>query len=126
VGVYPPPGVGGSGGGSSVQLTSYLHSLQVGVGVAGGAEAIVHSVMRVVHAHGQEEGHVLALLDFKNAFNSVSRGRMLLQVQEHSPGCSRTFMSIMGGLPTSIWVNLQYQPPQGSTIWWTPGARETL
>jgi hypothetical protein len=54
----------------------------VGVGVAGGTEAIVHAVNRVIHAHGQEEGQLLALLDFMNAFNCLSRERMLLQVRE--------------------------------------------
>jgi hypothetical protein len=73
-------------------LTAYLRPFQVGLGAAGGVEDMVHAVNRVVHAHGQEESQLLALLDLKNALNSVSRGR------RH--GLLAYFYVCYGGLPT--------------------------
>lgn len=59
------------------EAVKVLTPLQVGVGVRGGCEAIVHSV-----AHALEDSSVLPgsrwclQLDFKNAFNSIDRGCM--------------------------------------------------
>jgi Reverse transcriptase (RNA-dependent DNA polymerase) len=61
-------------------MANYLSPLQVGVGVPGGAEGVIHAVSRVVQHHGHEDGFILALLDFSNAFNLVSRVRLMEQV----------------------------------------------
>ena len=66
-----------------------LTPLQVGVGVKAGCEAVVHSV-----AHILERGDLpvrsrwILLVDFSNAFNSVSREHMFREVRASLPGLS--------------------------------------
>jgi Reverse transcriptase (RNA-dependent DNA polymerase) len=55
------------------------------VGISGGVEAIVHAVSRVVVQHGQEGEKLFALMDFKNAFNAVSRLKMIEVEREWCP-----------------------------------------
>ena len=64
-------------------LTSILSPKQLGVGVKGGAEAAVHATRRYLQQ--MPEGNILAKLDFKNAFNSLSRNAMLEAVAEYAP-----------------------------------------
>jgi hypothetical protein len=69
-----------------LSLTPYLRPPSGGrLGISGGVEAIIHAVSRVVMEHGQEEGRLRALMDFKNAFNLVSRRWMLAVVRERCP-----------------------------------------
>ncbi|GKE39269.1 hypothetical protein Tco_1462674, partial [Tanacetum coccineum] len=49
-------------------LDGYLDGLQFGVGVAGGSEAILHSMNRLIEACGDDIGLYMLLVDFKNAF----------------------------------------------------------
>nr|GEX93666.1 hypothetical protein [Tanacetum cinerariifolium] len=51
-----------------------------GVGVAGGSEAIFHSVNRLIKAYGDGVGLLMLLVDFKNAFNLVDGEVMLREV----------------------------------------------
>jgi Reverse transcriptase (RNA-dependent DNA polymerase) len=60
-------------------------SLQLGVGLRGGAEIAVHLVRSVVEAHGGDDSSVLGTFDFTNAFNEVSRQKFLDIVQEKYP-----------------------------------------
>ncbi|GJQ97670.1 hypothetical protein Tco_0008809 [Tanacetum coccineum] len=46
-----------------------MDGLQFGVGVAGGSEAILYSVNRLIEAFGGDVGLSMLLVDFKNAFN---------------------------------------------------------
>ena len=46
---------------------------QVGVVVPSGVEAAVHTTRSWVERHAQQVDHILLKLDFKNAFNEVSR-----------------------------------------------------
>ena len=55
----------------SDHCASLLKPQQLGVGVKGGAEALVHGACRYVD--NLSPSHVLVKLDFKNAFNSVRR-----------------------------------------------------
>lgn len=55
-------------------MSPHLSPLQVGVGVSGGAEAVLRAVQ------SESEGLLLALMVFRNALNSVSRLRMLQEV----------------------------------------------
>ena len=57
--------------------------LQVGVGVAGGAESAVHVTHRLLN--NLPDDHVLVKLDFKNAFNSIRRDLILQSVAENIP-----------------------------------------
>lgn len=52
-----------------------LKPKQIGVGVAGGAEAAVHAARRLLHR--LPDDHVFVKLDFSNAFNSVRRDVIL-------------------------------------------------
>jgi hypothetical protein len=59
--------------------------VQLGVGVRGGAEIAVHLVRSVVEAHGGDDSFALRTFDFTNAFNEVSRQKILDFVSEKSP-----------------------------------------
>jgi hypothetical protein len=59
--------------------------VQLGVGVRGGAEIAVHLVRSVVEAHGGDDSFALRTFDFTNAFNEVSRQKILDIVQEKYP-----------------------------------------
>jgi hypothetical protein len=56
--------------------------VQLGVGVRGGAEIAVHLVRSVAEAHGGDASLALRTFDFTNAFNEVSRQKILDIVQE--------------------------------------------
>ena len=51
------------------RLSSKLAPRQLGVGVRGGAEAIVHAARAFVES--SSPFHALVKLDFRNAFNSI-------------------------------------------------------
>ncbi|GJV93972.1 putative reverse transcriptase domain-containing protein, partial [Tanacetum coccineum] len=70
-------------------LYGYLDGLQFSVGVAGGSEAILHSVNRLIEACGEDVGLSMLLVDFKNAFNLVDREVMLREVRLCCPAISR-------------------------------------
>ena len=57
---------------------------QVGVGVPGGAEAVIHAV-RAYLSDEHNETKLLVKLDFENAFNTVSRRLILAKVSQHLP-----------------------------------------
>ncbi|GJZ46361.1 hypothetical protein Tco_0593957 [Tanacetum coccineum] len=70
-------------------LDGYLDGLQFGVGVAGGSEAILHSVNRLIEACGDDIGLSMLLVDFKNAFNLVDHEVMLREVRLRCLAISR-------------------------------------
>jgi hypothetical protein len=59
--------------------------VQLGVGVRGGAEIVLHLVRSVVEAYGDDDSYALKAFDFTNAFNEVSRQKILNIVQEKYP-----------------------------------------
>jgi Reverse transcriptase (RNA-dependent DNA polymerase) len=59
--------------------------VHLGVGVCGGAEIAVHLVRSVVEAHGGDDSFALRTFDFTNAFNEVSRQKILDIAQEKYP-----------------------------------------
>ena len=65
-------------------MGSYLAPLQLGYSTALGAEAAVHSSR--LYLSNLPPDHVLLKLDFKNAFNSVRRDKMLEAAKEHEGG----------------------------------------
>ena len=62
-----------------------LSSQQLGVGVIRGAEIAVHTLRRYVRSNDDIDKIVLKL-DFKNAFNSIRRDKVLDKIKEHIPG----------------------------------------
>ena len=67
----------------SDRCASQLKPRQLGVGVKGGAEALVHGARRYVD--NLPLSHVLVKLDFKNAFNSVRRDVVREAVEISAP-----------------------------------------
>ena len=60
-------------------MRSLLAPLQLGSGTPSGAEAVVHAH---TYLSTMDEGHLMLKLDFRNAFNSIRRDKMLKSVQE--------------------------------------------
>jgi len=69
------------------QLAGYFSPIQLGVGTPGGSGAAVHATRRFIEA--MPDGHVVAKLDFCNAFNSLRRDQMLRSVLSAVPGIYR-------------------------------------
>jgi len=69
------------------QLAGYFSPIQPGVWTPGGSEAAVHATRRFIEA--MPDGHVVAKLDFCNAFNSMRRDLMLRSVLSAVPGIYR-------------------------------------
>ena len=65
------------------KLVSLFSPRQVGVAVKGGCEAAVHATRRYIE--NMSPDHVVAKLDFYNAFNCLDRGYMLDKVAEVIP-----------------------------------------
>ena len=63
---------------------TYLTPLQLGVGVRGGCEAIVHAVSSLMSSSPSSSCWTLQL-DFSNAFNNISRVSMFAQFRQHIP-----------------------------------------
>ena len=53
---------------------------QLGVGVKDGCEIIVHSVISLIDIYSSSTDKCLLKIDFKNAFNIVSRESIISQV----------------------------------------------
>ena len=67
----------------------YFWPTQAGVAVPGGVEAVVHASRAWVERQPPDSKVVALKLDFKNAFNTVSRQRLLDQCFAHFPTLSR-------------------------------------
>lgn len=68
---------------AAAKLAPLFSPRQLGVGIAGGCEAAVHSVRRfLTHAAPDD---ILVKLDFSNAFNSIRRDAMLAAVVSNIP-----------------------------------------
>ena len=59
------------------EMTKYLNDFQFGVGVSSGAEAILHSVNRLLSDRHADESLAMFTVDFSNAFNLVDRTALL-------------------------------------------------
>ena len=70
------------------KAVSVLSPLQLGVGVKGGCEAIVHSVSAVLEDSSSPDASWTLLVDFSNAFNCIDRSRMLQEVRAQIPSLS--------------------------------------
>ncbi|GJZ93341.1 putative reverse transcriptase domain-containing protein [Tanacetum coccineum] len=97
-------------------LDGYLDGLQFRIGVAGGSEAIFHSVNRLIEAFGNDVCLSMLLVDFKNAFNLVDREVMLREVRLRCPAISR-------------WVGFCYSYPSRlyygeHTLWSCQGVQQ--
>ena len=64
-------------------MASVLAPKQLGFGVRGGAEAAVHATRQYIRY--LQSDHTVLKLDFKNAFNSVRRHKLLRVIQVLAP-----------------------------------------
>ena len=78
-----------------------LAPLQLGVGVRGGAEALVHAARRFLDCKAADRAFVK--LDFKNAFNSLRRDSMLEAVAALYPSLLPYALSSYG-CPSHLWL----------------------
>ena len=62
---------------SKKRAADYLSPSQLGVACPGGLEFIIHRTREVVAAHANDPDFVLLKVDFRNAFNAVSRRAIL-------------------------------------------------
>ena len=87
---------------------------QVGVGISGGAEAVVHAVSDLVDEHGQDPNLALLKVDFQNAFNTVSRAALLETIQTEFPPLARWAWWCYGE-HSKLWVDGQPIESQSGT-----------
>ena len=68
----------------------YLSPLQLGVRVKGGAEAIIHATSAIYNDDNiSTEDKWVLQIDFENAFNSISRARMLEEIRKRCPKAAK-------------------------------------
>ncbi|KAL6545126.1 hypothetical protein OROHE_009791 [Orobanche hederae] len=69
-------------------MARYLNDFQFGVGVSGGAEAILHSANRVLSNRHEDGSLTMLTVDFSNAFNMVDQSALLREVRVRCPSIS--------------------------------------
>ena len=78
----------------SQKAANFFAPFQVGVGVKGGCEALVHTARAIFDS--QDEDTLLMQVDLINAFNLADRKRTSMEVQEHFPELSHIMASCYG------------------------------
>ena len=77
--------------------TEVLQPQQLGVGVRGGVEAVVHSVRAICEDLSVPADQKWVMqLDFRNAFNSLCRETIFQEVRKHCPELSRWVEKVYG------------------------------
>ncbi|XP_052620805.1 uncharacterized protein LOC128126746 [Lactuca sativa] len=76
-------------------MAKYLNYFQFGVGVSGGAEAVLPSANRMLSEHHTDGSLAMLIVDFSNTFNLVDRSALVHEVERMCP-----FIS--------LWVNFLY------------------
>ncbi|KAL6533604.1 hypothetical protein OROHE_013437 [Orobanche hederae] len=88
-------------------MAAYLQNFQFGVGVSGGAEAILHAVNRYISKHYADASLTMLIVDFTNAFNLVDQTTMLLEVRKLCPSIS-PWVEYLYGQSTRLYVGDYY------------------
>ncbi len=85
----------------SIQADAFriLTPLQLGVGVRGGCEAIVHTVSTFLDNDFSPDSKWSLFLDFSNAFNSIDRDCMFEEVRARIPSLSAWVECCYGSQP---------------------------
>ena len=84
------------------EMGELLAPRQLGYGVGGGSEAAVHAARIYLRYLGP--GKAVVKLDFRNAFNTIHRDKMLSAVLEHAP-CLHPFLHSAYSTPSSLFWN---------------------
>nr|GEW60614.1 hypothetical protein [Tanacetum cinerariifolium] len=97
-------------------MSKYLSDFQFGVGVSGGAEAVLHSVNRVLSEYHNDGSFPMLTVDFSNAFNLVDRSTLLHEVRVRCPSIS-LLVDFLNGQESRLYI--------GDThIWSTTGMQQ--
>jgi hypothetical protein len=62
-------------------MAKYFNEFQFGVGVSGGAEAILNSVNMVLNLQHEDGSSTMLTVDFLNTFNLVDKSTLLREVR---------------------------------------------
>lgn len=96
-----------------------MGSHQLGLGIPRGAEAAAHALRRYV-ADNSKSGKVVLKVDFRNAFNSISRSHILNLVHKHFPEVYSYVYSAYANPSTLFWesetISSAYGVQQGDPI----------
>ncbi len=82
-------------------MANLLSPRQLGFGVRGGAEGAVHATRK--YLHNLPSSHALLKLDFRNAFNSVRRDKVLEAVRDLAPGIYPLVHSAYSSPTSLLW-----------------------
>lgn len=80
-----------------------LGTIQFGVGIKGGCQAVVHAASCWEIAMRDQPGKVVASLDISKAFNLVSREAILNGVTKYAPALLSSFCWEYGGAGSDLW-----------------------
>jgi hypothetical protein len=87
----------------ATEARALLAPLQVGISVAAGADALIHSVWGLASTRASDPSVALLQIDFKNAFNFLDRTTFIQEVVTHLP--------VLGP-----WVRWCYESPSHLTF----------
>ena len=78
------------------QAIKCLSPLQLGVGIPGGSESIIHVVNLHLSSNIPSSDKPTLLIDYANAFNSIDLSLMFSSIRQHLPSLSAWFESCYG------------------------------
>ena len=93
------------------EATDLLAPRQLGYGVSGGAEAAVHAAR--IYLGQLQDDHALVKLDFRNAFNSVHRDKMLEAVEGLVPSIYPFVHSVYSSPSSLFWGDRTLSSSEG-------------
>ncbi|GJR90866.1 putative reverse transcriptase domain-containing protein, partial [Tanacetum coccineum] len=85
------------------EMSKYLSDFQFGVGVSDGAEAVLHSVNRVLSEYHNDRSLAMLTVDFSNAFNLVDRLALLHEVRVRCPSIS-LWVAFLNGQESRLYI----------------------
>ncbi|KAI3778249.1 hypothetical protein L2E82_07407 [Cichorium intybus] len=97
-------------------MVKYLNDFQFGIGVSGGAEAVLHCANRVLCKHHDNGSLTLLAVDFSNAFNMVDRSVLLREVRRMCPSIS-LWVDFLYGRASRLYIGDNH-------IWSTTGVQQ--
>ena len=83
------------------KISELMEPIQLGVGVSGGVEIVVHAAVQFLNSLSDNHENILLALDVKNAFNSVDRRAIREQICTHFPSLLQYFDWTYGN-PTKL------------------------
>ena len=84
-------------------MTKYLNNFQFGVGVSGGADAILHSVNKLLNLQHEDGSLTMLTVDFSIAFNLVNRSALQREARLRCPSIS-LWVEFLYGQTTRLYL----------------------